>query len=230
MTEASTGSFWGTSFDAVVFDFDGTLADSHEAMIRSYELWAREFNVSLDRLPAYLGMPSAATSAALLPASDVEAATARIEELETTDTAGVVALPGSLATLELLPADRVAIATSCTSGLLYARMAAAGLPLPAVIVTRDQVVEGKPAPDSFLLAAERLGFDSSRVLVVEDAPAGIAGARAAGCAVLGISSTLPPDKLHADAVVGDLSEVEWKVADDGAISLHQKHPHSGSLG
>lgn len=219
VTETSTRSLWGTSFDAVVFDFDGTLADSHEAMIRCYELWAKEFNVSLDRLPAYLGMPSAATSAALLPAEDVEAATARIEELETTDTAGVVALPGSVAALELLPADRVAIATSCTSGLLYARMAAAGLPLPAVIVTRDQVAEGKPAPDSFLLAAERLGFDPARVLVVEDAPAGIAGARAAGCTVLGIASTLSPDELHADAVVGDLSEVAWTIATDGAVSV-----------
>lgn len=228
MTEASNGSFWGTSFDAVVFDFDGTLADSHEAMTRCYDLWAEEFNVSLDRLTAYLGMPSAATSAALLPAEDVEAATARIEELETTDTAGVVALPGSLATLELLPADRVAIATSCTSGLLYARMAAARLPLPAVIVTRDQVAEGKPAPDSFLVASERLGFHPSRVLVVEDAPAGIAGARAAGCAVLGIASTMSPNELHADAVVKDLSEVAWMVAADGAITAHQKHPRSGS--
>lgn len=220
MTEASTRSLWGTSFDAVVFDFDGTLADSHAAMIRCYEVWAKEFNVSLDRLPACLGMPSAATSAALLPAKAVEAATARIEELETTDTEGVVALPGSLATLELLPTDRVAIATSCTTDLLHARMAAAGLPLPRVVVTRDQVIDGKPAPDSFLLAAKRMGFDPSRVLVVEDAPAGIAGARAAGCAVLGIASTLEPRDLHADAVVKDLSEVAWTVASDGAITAH----------
>ncbi len=222
MTELSIRPLEGNTFAAVVFDLDGTLIDSHVAMIRSYERWAGEYNISLDRMPALLGMPSASVSAALLPPEDVESATERIEVLEVTDTDGVVALPGAIAALELLPHDRVAIATSCTQELMHARMQAAGIPFPDVIVTRDQVAEGKPAPDSFLLAADRLGMDPGQILVVEDAPAGIAAARAAGCAVLGISSTKHPDDLAADAVVTDLSEVTWIVDADGhiAVRLH----------
>ena len=209
----------GTSFDAVVFDLDGTLIDSHVAMIRSYERWSKEFDISLDRLPALLGMPSAAVSEALLPPERVAAATERIEVLEVTDTDGVVALPGALEALLHLPRNRVAIATSCTTDLMRARVTAAQLPFPDVIVTRDHVAEGKPAPDSFLLAATLLGVDPARTLVVEDAPAGIAAARAAGCPVLAISSTKHPDDLAADAVVADLSEVEWRVADDGVVTV-----------
>lgn len=219
MTALSASPLEGITFDAVVFDLDGTLIDSHVAMIRSYDRWAGEYDISLDRMPALLGMPSAAVSAALLPPEHVESATARIEMLELSDTAGVVALPGALTALELLPRKRVAIATSCTDALMRTRMQAAGLPFPDVIVTRDQVRDGKPAPDSFLLAAEQLGVDPSRVLVVEDAPAGVAASRAAGCAVLGISSTKHPDELHADAVVSDLSAVAWIIGEDDRITV-----------
>ena len=218
MTALSTSSLTGVSFDAVVFDLDGTLIDSHVAMMRSYAIWAEEFGISLDDLSGLLGMPSAAVSEALLPTATTAAATRRIEELEVRDTDGVVPLPGALESLLKLPRSRVAIATSCTTDLMQARMSAAGLPFPDVIVTRDQVAEGKPAPDSFLLAAERLGVDPSRVLVVEDAPAGIAAARAAGCAVLGIASTKSANELQADAVVKDLSEVRWIMAADGTVS------------
>lgn len=214
--------FEGITFDAVIFDLDGTLIDSHVAMNRSYEVWAGEYNISMDRLPALLGMPSAAVSAALVPPEDVESATERIEELEVSDTEGVVPLPGALAALQELPRTRVAIATSCTDALMRARMAAAGLILPNVIVTRDQVATGKPAPDSFLLAAERLGVEPSRALVVEDAPAGIAAARAAGCAVLGISSTKHRDELPADAVVADLSAVAWIIGEDDRVTVQLK--------
>lgn len=209
----------GMIFDAVVFDLDGTLIDSHVAMVRSYERWADEFGISLEFLPDLLGMPSAAVSAALLPADRVAAATQRIEVLEVTDTDGVVALPGAREAFRALPPHMVAIGTSCTTDLMQARLAAAGLPFPDVIVTRDQVDRGKPAPDTFLLAMQRLGVAPHRTLVVEDAPAGIAAARAAGSPVLGISSTKHPDELDADAVIGDLSSVDWVLEPSGKVSL-----------
>lgn len=217
MTPAPTDPLSGTSFDAVIFDLDGTLIDSHTAMVRSYSVWAEEFGIALEALPGMLGMPSAAVTEALLPPEHHERATARIEELENTDTDGVVALPGAHHSLVTL-GDRAAIATSCTTALMGARTAAAGLPVPHVVVTRDMVAEGKPAPDSFLQAAERLGVEPARALVVEDAPAGIAAARAAGMPVLGITSTKSAEELRADAHVADLSEVTWDVT-DGSIRL-----------
>ena len=180
------------SFDAVILDHDGTIVDSHAAMLRAYATWAEEFDVDLEKLPTYLGMPSRALTKALVAEDRWSAAAIRIEELEVTDTAGVAAMPGAAET-----------------------MAAAGLPLPRVVVTRDQVANGKPAPDSFLLAAEQLGVEPSRALVVEDSLAGIAAARAGGFPVLGILSTHSPDVLHADVHVPDLSQVTWEVTHDG---------------
>ena len=219
VTNFSDSPLAGASFDAVVFDLDGTLIDSHVAMVRSYERWADEFGVSTEHLPSLLGMPSASVASELLPPEQVSAAAERIEELEVTDVEGVVAMPGAREALESLPAHMVAIATSCTADLLRARLGEAQLPFPDVIVTRDQVHNGKPAPDTFLLALDRLGVDPTRGLVVEDAPAGIAAARAAGCMVLGISSTKHPDDLDADAVVADLAHVTWMMRDDGAVSV-----------
>ena len=109
----------------------------------------------------------------------------------------------------------MAVATSCTQTLLDARLNAAGLPHPRVVVTRDQVERGKPAPDSFLLAAKRLGVEPSRALVAEDALAGIAAARAGGFPTLGILSTHTADALRADVHVTDLSQVIWDVSDEG---------------
>ena len=210
----SPGSLDGVTFDAVIFDFDGTLADSHAAMVRAYERWAEEFGADLAELPALLGMPSAAVAERLIAEERRAEAEARIEELEVGDAEGVIPLPGAVDALTVLT-GRAAIATSCTAPLLDARLAAAGLPRPTVVVTRDQVANGKPAPDSFLRAAELLGAEPARVLVVEDAPAGIAAARAAGMHVLGVLSTKTAEELQADAHVADLSHVTWNVSDKG---------------
>jgi beta-phosphoglucomutase len=72
------------------------------------------------------------------------------------------------------------------------------------------VVHGKPAPDIFLRAAERLGLPPSRTVVLEDAVAGIQAGKAAGARVIAIASTLPPDRLgEADLVVRSFEEVLW---------------------
>ena len=88
----------------------------------------------------------------------------------------------------------VAIATSCALPLARARLAAAGLAAPAVLVTADQVARGKPAPDPYLLAAERLGVDPADCLVLEDAPAGVAAGRAAGMTVWAVATTHEPER------------------------------------
>jgi sugar-phosphatase len=126
--------------------------------------------------------------------SQLDEETALLAHAETTDTDGVVALPGAGDVLSL-PSGRVAIATSCAAPLARARLAAAGLPVPDVLVTADQVEHGKPAPDPYLLAAERLGVDPAACLVLEDAPAGIAAGRAAGMTVWAVTTTHAADAL-----------------------------------
>ena len=198
------------TFDAVLFDFDGTLANSMASMHRAYALWAVEYGVDLETLRQYTGRPAEAVARALLPPDIAPAAGRRIDELEVSDTEGVVALPGAADAFAAIPTHRRAIATSCTTALLDARLAATGLPRPEVIVTRDQVERGKPAPDSFLLAAERLGVDPARCLVCEDAPAGVAAARAAGMPVLGVLTEHRAEELAADWAVQSLADVVFE--------------------
>jgi sugar-phosphatase len=100
-----------------------------------------------------------------------------------------VAIDGAAAFLAALPADRWAIVTSAPRPLALRRLAAAGLPTPPVLVTAEDVARGKPAPDCFLLAAERLGQRIEDCLVFEDAPAGIQAAEAAGAAVAVVTAT-----------------------------------------
>ncbi|MFC7658386.1 HAD-IA family hydrolase [Pseudonocardia benzenivorans] len=116
-------------------------------------------------------------------------------------------LPGAVEALRAC--SRAAIVTSCTRALARARIAAAGLPAPAVVVTADDVTAGKPDPEPFLLAAEHLQVAAARCLVVEDAPAGLAAARAAGMATLAVAGTHALADLDADAGVPDLSHVRF---------------------
>ncbi|WP_299034191.1 HAD-IA family hydrolase [uncultured Pseudokineococcus sp.] len=206
-------------FAAVLFDMDGTLIDSTPSVERCWARWAEEMGIDLQQLLGWHGVPARAIAEALLPPERVEAGVARIDQLEVEDTDGIRPLPGAAEALALLPAGRAAIATSCTRTLAAARIAAAGLVVPEVVVTASDVARGKPDPEPFRLAAQRLGVDPARCLVVEDAPAGLAAARAAGCATLGVTTTTPAEGLDADVVVRDLSQVRVVVDDDGVHVL-----------
>jgi sugar-phosphatase len=82
------------------------------------------------------------------------------------------------------------------------------LPVPEVLVTSDDVFNGKPHPEPYLKGAEGLGYRATECLVIEDAPAGIQSGRAGGMKVVGITSTYPAEVLrHADAVVGKLARI-----------------------
>jgi sugar-phosphatase len=196
-----------TQFAAVLSDLDGVLVDSMAATARAWAAWADRHGLDGVAIQAANhGKPAAEVVAAFVPPERLAEEAATLERLEIEDTEGVVALPGAAGVLAL---PVVAIATSCVAPLARARIAAAGLRAPAVLVTSDQVAHGKPAPDSYRLAAERLGVDPADCLVLEDAPAGVAAGRAAGMAVWAVTTTHEPgDLTAADRVAaGGLPEV-----------------------
>jgi mannitol-1-/sugar-/sorbitol-6-phosphatase len=202
-------------FEAVIFDLDGTLIDSTPAVLRSWATWVREHGLMPEDHAGHHGMPSASVVRALLPADRHDAAIARINELEIADVSDIVVLPGAVEALEALRDAKNAIATSCDLRLAKARIAAAKLAPPSVLVTADDVAHGKPAPDPFLVAARRLQVDPANCLVVEDSPMGLQAARAADCATLAVITTTPAEELMADAVVNNLADVRFEVTPDG---------------
>jgi sugar-phosphatase len=92
-----------------------------------------------------------------------------------------------------------------------------GVPVPEIMVTADDVKNGKPDPEPYLKGAELLRVKPAECVVVEDAPAGIQAARAAGMKVVSLPSTYPQEELYeADTIVSGLSNI--KVSLDGAGS------------
>ncbi len=178
------------SVDAVLFDIDGTLVDSTGAVERTWRQWGEAHGIDPDEILAVShGRRSEDTLAMFLPEDRVAEAAAELEELELADLAGVTALPATAELLSALPAERWAAVTSGGRLLMRTRLEAAGLSVPDVLVTAEDVTVGKPDPQGYLRAAAELGVDPARCLVVEDAPAGVAAGLAAGAAVLAVATS-----------------------------------------
>ena len=210
----------GRTFGGVIFDMDGTLVDSTPAVLRSWITWAEELGIDPLRLEGNHGVPAADIAAQFVAPADLDRSLQRITELEINDVADIVVLPGAAEALEALADAPNAIATSCTRPLADARIGAADLRAPDVVVTVDDVERGKPDPEPFLLAAARLGIAPEDCLVVEDAPLGLRAAHAAGCASLAVVTTSSTEDLaSADAVVDNLSAVRFEVA-GGRVAVH----------
>ncbi|MFF3324222.1 HAD-IA family hydrolase [Streptomyces sp. NPDC002889] len=195
--------------EALLFDNDGTLVSSLESVNRCWTRWAHEYAITAEdfaRIELH-GRPAVEIAADLLPADVVPEALARIEQLEVEDVPqGVLLLPGTAALLAQLPAERWAVVTSATRRLAEARLEEVGI-RPKTMIAADDITRGKPDPEPYLLAAERLGADPARCVVFEDAPAGLAAGRAAGMKTVALTTMHRRSELIADVVVTDLSAV-----------------------
>jgi sugar-phosphatase len=183
--------FAGRKFAALLFDMDGTVVNSIAAAERVWADWARRQDLDVAAfLPTIHGVRAIETIARLaLPGVDPMREADALLQAEVADIDGILPIAGAAAFLASLPPERWAIVTSAPRELALLRIAAAGIPLPATLVAAEDVSRGKPAPDCFRLAAERLGVDARDCLIFEDAPAGIAAAEAAGATVVVISAT-----------------------------------------
>jgi beta-phosphoglucomutase len=203
------------SHKAVLWDLDGTLVDSEEFHWRSwrdtmrlegveltYARFLASFGQKNDRiLPVWLGADVDGVRMQRI-GEDKEAEFRRLAE-----THGLTPLPGAREWVIALRASgwKQAIASSAPRVNVEMMLRVAGLENSFdAIVSADDVTVGKPDPQVFLKAAEKLAVPPSRCIVVEDAAAGVEGARRAGMRSIGVTKNA---RLDADLFVTSLAEL-----------------------
>jgi mannitol-1-/sugar-/sorbitol-6-phosphatase len=195
-----TADLWAPA--AILADLDGTLVDSVASGRQAWGALARRRGLDEEETIRFaMGRPTRETIALLVPEGEREAEQAHLDGDEVDDAGTVTAYPGAA---ELLAGPiPIAVVTSGSTALATARLRGAGLEPPAVLVTADRVTHGKPDPEPFLLGARGLDVDPARCLVLEDAPAGIEAALAAGMPVVAFRTTHADAELKAATVVLD---------------------------
>lgn len=193
----------------ILFDLDGVLVDSTQAVDREWREWAARKGVDGDAIMAIAhGVRTVEVIRRVAPQLNAEVEAAAIENHEAHDQRGVTVMPGAADLLKSIPVGRWGVVTSGSRLLASNRLRYCGLPVPEVLVTSDDVTNGKPDPEPYLKGAAGLGFAPSECLVMEDAPAGIQSARAGGMKVIGMASTYAAAKLgEADAVVKGFAQI-----------------------
>jgi sugar-phosphatase len=186
-----------TNISAILSDLDGVLVDSGDSIETTWTTWAVSRGVDPERLRGRIhGRPAGDVIREVAPHLDAEAEGAVVSQMDI-DGPPARLLDGARRLLNDDLGVPVAVVTSCPDALAHVRLRTADLRVPAVLVTADRVSNGKPDPEGYRLAATELGVDPARAVVLEDAPAGIAAATAAGARVIGITTTHPAPELLA---------------------------------
>ncbi|TFK43710.1 HAD-like domain-containing protein [Crucibulum laeve] len=220
--------------DAILFDMDGTLVDSTAGVVGAWESFQETYpgidvhNIlssahgvrTVDNLKKYCGIDDP---------EELEREAERFEqEIVTSSTKngrkGIVVLPGvdraikELEPVRKFPNSRWAICTSATRAYATSALTITSIPIPDVFVVAEDVIQGKPFPDPYLLGAKNCGVKPENCVVFEDAPSGIRSGRAAGCKTIGLLTSHSREQVEGaqpDFIVKDISSVVFKVTETG---------------
>ena len=202
----------------VIFDLDGVLTHTGPAHQQSWQDLAEQYGLSMtdEFFRNTFGMQNYQIIPLLLGR---EVSPQEIEEISEQKeacyrrivAAQLQAAPGALPLLDDLRQQEFALAIGSSAPKANVDLALNTLGIQdyfQAVVTGEQVTQGKPAPDTFLLAAQKLGLDPSHCVVVEDAVQGVEAGKAAGMAVIAVTTTRERADLNqADLIVDCLSEV-----------------------
>ena len=204
----------------LLFDNDGVLVDSHGAAMLAWAQWSKEYAPDFNwDTPENAGVRAIDKVREVVAPELVESANDRINQLEQDTASATVALGGAVGLTTSLKPGQWTVCPSANVNLGRARLEAAGIPVPAELVSGDDVERGKPHPDPYLLGAERLGLDPADCVVFEDAAAGADAAVAAGVGlVVGVSARALD--TAADIVVRDLNGITFV---DGVLTIPDKN-------
>jgi sugar-phosphatase len=194
----------------LLFDNDGVLVDSHAAAAAAWKKWCEKYapHINWDT-DDNAGVRAEDKVREWISSPDLfDEANNHINALEQSSAHETTALPGAVELTSSLTPGTWTICTSANANLGKARIAAAGIPVPAELVTGDDVKRGKPHPDPYLLGAEKLNLPIEECVVFEDA---VAGAQAAEAAGVGLIVGIGEMALNgcADIVVKDLTGITF---------------------
>lgn len=163
MADARNGGAVPLEADAVLFDNDGVLVDSHDQVVLAWGRLAVELGLDIDVLLADLaGVRAVDTLGRHLPPDETARPAVRLKDLEVELAGSTRPLPGALELIDQLQSRPWAIVTSAGRRLAVARWRGAGVPVPSVAITAEDVSSGKPDSEPFLVAAAALGVQPSR--------------------------------------------------------------------
>ncbi|HFH2546668.1 TPA: HAD-IA family hydrolase [Klebsiella aerogenes] len=175
---------------AILFDLDGTLVDSGPCIERLWACWASKNHLDVNYVLSVIhGRTVSETLRLISPYFHNQECIDEIKVLAMEELSHVSAIPGAIDFVKRLPADRQAIVTSGAKEVAIRSIMGAGISAPSVIITAEDVHNGKPDPEPYLKAAARLGMKPADCLVFEDAESGIKAAVAAGMHVVVIGNT-----------------------------------------
>ncbi|KAJ0160882.1 Glycerol-1-phosphate phosphohydrolase 1 [Colletotrichum tanaceti] len=216
------------AFDGFLFDMDGTIIDSTEAVVKHWHTVGNEIGVAPDViLETSHGRRSIDILKILAPEKANWEYTREMEgRLPKLYGKDAVEIPGARALLDALIEEKApwAIVTSGTEPLVGGWLNVLQLPQPEHLVTAESVENGKPDPTCYLIGREKLGlqYPSKQILVLEDSPAGIRAGKAAGCKVLGLVTSHTVEQVvsaEPDWIVRDLDSVRVVESRDGVVTL-----------
>lgn len=206
---------------AILSDLDGTLIDSQRCVDLAWETWSRRHNLNPDQIKvAVHGMRTADSLPMIAPHLHLPTEMKALEDLECGCVEGLVAIEGAHELSAAIPKASWAIVTSGSTRLANHRLMSVGLTMPKLLVTADDVTEGKPSPQAYLKGAAALGVDPTKCVVFEDSPNGIKAAKAAGATVIAVGvSRGEHDISAADYVIHDLRDVKVETTGDGNLTI-----------
>jgi HAD superfamily hydrolase (TIGR01509 family) len=214
---------------ALIFDFDGVLADTEDLHCAAFDAVARTIGTACSRADyygRYLGLPDRDCLAALCAQAGLAPQPAQLDDLLARKRAHFAALaaaaalyPGVADTLRRLHERFIlAIASGAFGDEIDAILERQGVrALFTAVVGAEDVRAGKPAPEPFVQALRainarlRPALVPAQCLVIEDSPRGIEAAHAAGMRCVGVTTNHDRAALAAaDAIIAQVSELQWE--------------------